>query len=81
MTKRKSPIRAMVSISVDTPAAQLEARRRQLGYSIAHVADEAGYSESSVARVLKGHNTNWRTMRDIASVLGLDVLLTDKPAA
>ena len=55
----------------------LEAKRQQLGWSVARLADEAGYHPNTVLRVLHGQNVYVRTFEDVAITLGFAVRLTN----
>lgn len=52
-------------------AARLEARRRELGWSIERLAHTAGYHRNTVLRTLHGDNVRWQTVTDVAGALGL----------
>ncbi len=57
-----------------TPASdlvhELEARRRACCWTLAELADRAGYSINTVRRVLQGKNVHLVVFSDVAAALG-----------
>ncbi len=58
-------------------AAQLDARRKTLGWSIENLAARTGYHPNTILRVLHGSDMRLRTLVDIAGALGLSVAVFD----
>ena len=59
---------------------QLDARRRELGMSVAALADRSGVSRATIERILAGRHSGTRVehLRAIAHALGTEVVLGEQ---
>jgi transcriptional regulator with XRE-family HTH domain len=57
---------------------QLDARRKELGWTVYAIARKSGYAENTVLRALHGRNVTVSTFQAIAIAMGLNLELTHR---